>query len=339
MLVAESSSPLLYDLNTAEGRKKLQLAASPDSPQARVLDSMHVVPLRVKPGEDASCLNLYQTRVPTILGAPQSLIDDQRFVFASGSWKALLPDANVDAKGDAPIPVLGDANTLMFSLHKYPGQTIPIPDDQHPTHELKVAGMFQDSVFQGVLVMHEDRFLKLYPEQKGFRYFLIEVPPELADEATTYLETELAEYGFDCEPVSERLARFLSVQNTYLSTFQTLGGLGLLLGTLGLATVMLRNVLERQAELALLQAIGFRRGVVGLLVLFENGFVLSWGLIVGTVSAFVSVAPNLLSRGGDVPVGSLLVLLAIVFVTGMLAAGFAFRSAVRLPIVQTLRGE
>lgn len=337
-LVAESSSPVLYDINTPEGRKKLQLTAPPDSPAAKALEAMRVVPFRVKPGEDASCLNLYQTRVPKILGAPQSLIDEKRFAFAGGSWSVLTAEPSPSPKGDI-VPVLGDLNTLMFSLHKFVGQSIPIPNEEHPQHQLKVSGMFQDSVFQGVLVMSEDNFLKVYPQQKGFRYFLIEVPPELADAATTLLETELAEYGFDCEPVSERLARFLSVQNTYLSTFQSLGGLGLLLGTFGLATVMLRNVLERQSELALLRAVGFRSSSVGMLVLFENAFVLLWGLLAGALSALVAVAPNLASQSGGVPVGSLAVLLVIVFATGMLAAAFAVRTAVGLPIVVTLRGD
>lgn len=337
-LVAESSSPVLYDLNTAEGRKKLQLNAPPDSPAAKVLEAMRVVPFRVKPGEDASCLNLYQTKVPKILGAPQSLIEEGRFAFAGGSWNVLTTEVPPTPQGDV-VPVLGDMNTLMFSLHKFVGQSIQIPDDQHPQHQLKISGMFQDSVFQGVLVMSEDNFLKVYPEQKGFRYFLIEVPPELAEATTTLLETELSEYGFDCEPVAERLARFLSVQNTYLSTFQTLGGLGLLLGTFGLATVMLRNVLERQSELALLRAIGFRPGSVGMLVLFENAFVLLWGLLAGSVSAFLAVAPNLVSQAGNIPVVSLLMLLVIVFTTGMLASAFAVRTAIRLPIVSTLRGD
>lgn len=335
VLVAETSTPILYDLNTEEGRKKLQLKAAPGSPAAQVLEAMRVVPFRVKPGEDASCLNLYQTRVPTILGAPQSLIDDGRFAFAMGSWKEI----STSASPADPIPVLGDLNTLMFSLHKFIGQTIPIPDQEHPQHELKIAGMYQDSVFQGVLVMNEAEFTRVYPEQKGFQYFLIEVPPDLADAAATFLETELGEYGFDAEPVAERLVRFLSVQNTYLSTFQTLGGLGLLLGTFGLATVMLRNVLERQAELALLRAIGFRAGTVGLLVLLENAFVLTWGLLAGAVSALLAVAPNLVGRGGEVPLGSLAILLVIVFATGMLAAAFAVSTAVRLPIVATLRGD
>lgn len=343
-LVAETSSPILYDINTADGRKKLQLMPNANSPDARLMAEMHVVPFRVKPGEDASCLNLYQTRVPTILGVPQSLIDENRFAFASGNWKDLVvrPDHSAGSTPpatDQPIPVLGDMNTLMFSLHKQVGQTISLADENSVGPKLIVKGMFQDSIFQGVLVMSEENFLKLFPEQKGFRYFLIEVPPQHAQAASSYLETELAEYGFDAEPVADRLARFLSVQNTYLSTFQTLGGLGLLLGTFGLAAVMLRNILERQSELALLRAVGFQRSMVAALVLWENALILLWGLLAGAFSAILATSPQWLSRGGDLPWVSLAVLLVVVLLTGMAAAGLAVVTAARLPIVATLRGE
>ena len=102
---------------------------------------------------------------------------------------------------------------------------------------------------------------------------------------------------------------------------------------------MLRNVLERQRELALLRAVGYRAGQVASLVLWENACVLLWGLTAGSLSAVIAVAPNLTSRGGDVPLGSLAMLLTLVFATGMLAATAAVRAAVRLPIVTTLRGE
>ncbi|MBM4076318.1 MAG: FtsX-like permease family protein, partial [Planctomycetes bacterium] len=96
---------------------------------------------------------------------------------------------------------------------------------------------------------------------------------------------------------------------------------------------------ERQTELALLRAIGFRPGQVGSLVLWENGLILVWGLVAGSVSALIAAAPNLTSRGGDIPLGSLSTLLCLVFVSGMLSAIVAVRVAIRLPIVTTLRGE
>ena len=145
-------------------------------------------------------------------------------------------------------------------------------------------------------------------------------------------------YGFEAERVSDRLANFLAVQNTYLSTFQTLGGLGLLLGTLGLATVMVRNVLERRGELALLSALGFRRSSLAWLVLVETGVLLVCGLATGTIAALVAMIPHLSSTGADVPWGSLALILAIVFAVGMAAALVASIEAAHR-ILEGLRSE
>ena len=96
---------------------------------------------------------------------------------------------------------------------------------------------------------------------------------------------------------ADRLASYAQVKNTYLSTFQTLGSLGLMLGTIGLAVVLLRNLVERRAELALLAAIGFRRGARLRLVLWENGFLLVAGLLMGCGCAMVAVFPSLITSG------------------------------------------
>ncbi|HEX9730511.1 MAG TPA: FtsX-like permease family protein, partial [Thermoanaerobaculia bacterium] len=100
---------------------------------------------------------------------------------------------------------------------------------------------------------------------------------------TQYLESGLDAYGFDAVSAAEKLASFHAVQNTYLATFQTIGGLGLLLGTVGLAVVLARNVIERRKELATLRAFGFRRAVLTRMVVIENGLLLVWGLGIGTV--------------------------------------------------------
>lgn len=342
LFVAESTTPLIHDLSTPTGRNKLDLRPQPATNAAVLLEKMKIASFRVRPGENASCLNLYQTQVPTILGVPKGMsgfkwVNPPRYKVP---WVVLNGSSD-----DGAIPVIGDMNTLMYSLHKGVGDTINVPDDTNPKATLRIAGMLDSSVFQGVLLMSEENFLKLFPEQAGFRYFLIgeQVAQTLskteARELSDLLETGLAPYGFDVEPIGDRLANFLAVQNTYLSTFQTLGGLGLLLGTFGLGTVMLRNVIERRAELALLRAVGFRPSAIRRLVLFENAFLLACGLAVGTASALLAMLPHLLSTGADVPWFSGAGLLAGIFGVGLLAATGATAEAVRTPIVASLRGE
>ena len=52
------------------------------------------------------------------------------------------------------------------------------------------------------------------------------------------LENRLADAGLDVVDPAERLRCYQAVENTYLSTFQALGVLGLVLGTLGLGAVL-----------------------------------------------------------------------------------------------------
>lgn len=335
-LVAESDRPLLFDLNTTGGREAAGL--NRDEVKQALASIKQVVSFRVQPGDDASCLNLYQTTLPTILGVPKDQIDRGGFLFSSSFESASSPWQTLNDKAYEPqIPVLGDMNTLLFSLHKGVGTTVSVPNEEDPKHELRIAGMLQDSVFQGVLLMSEEKFFKLFPERIGFQYFLIDCPPDQADEIAETLESELNQFGFDCEKVSERLSNFLAVQNTYLSTFQVLGGLGLLLGTFGLGTVMLRNIYERQSELALMRAIGFRAEKIVWVVVLESAILLIWGLIGGTISALLAMFPHILAMGSDMSVLELLLGLFLVFAIGLLSTIAAARNSVQVPILEGLR--
>src|SRR5205823_3691252 len=109
----------------------------------------------------------------------------------------------------------------------------------------------------------------------------------------------------------------LAVQNTYISTFQSLGALGLVLGTFGLAAVQLRSVLERRKELALMRAAGFRRSRLGEMVLLENLLLLFGGLLLGTVAALVAVLPQMLLGTASVPFVDLAATLGAVLVVGV----------------------
>jgi hypothetical protein len=53
---------------------------------------------------------------------------------------------------------------------------------------------------------------------------LIEAPADRVPELTSLIEDRLSDFGADARSTAERLAEFHRVENTYLSTFQTLGG-------------------------------------------------------------------------------------------------------------------
>ncbi|MFQ5490923.1 MAG: ABC transporter permease, partial [Phycisphaerae bacterium] len=77
-LMAESAAPLFYDLNSPAGRESLDV----DPTAEATLAGMNVLPFRLRPGDETSCLNLYTPDRPRIIGAPQAMIDRGGFSFA-----------------------------------------------------------------------------------------------------------------------------------------------------------------------------------------------------------------------------------------------------------------
>ena len=339
-LVAESTQPVFHDLNSAEGRAALGVSAE----QEALLRPCKVISLRVQPGDNASCLNLYQARQPRILGVPPSLVEHGGFAWAETAastpaerdnpWLLLDPASE-------PVPMALEKNMATYALHLYGGvgETFPITDSHGRTVKLQIAAMLTNSILQGDLLIAERQLLRLFPEVTGYRFFLITAPSKDTAAVRRELESVLGDYGFAAEPTGQRLAGFLAVQNTYLSTFQSLGGLGLLLGTFGLAVVQMRSVFERRAELALLRAAGFRRRRLAMLVLLENASLLLAGLGVGLLAALVAVFPHLVSRTAAVPFGALAGTLVLVLVTGLAAGALAVRAALRTPLLPALRQE
>jgi ABC-type antimicrobial peptide transport system permease subunit len=204
---------------------------------------------------------------------------------------------------------------------------------------LRVVGLLSNSIFQGDLLVAENQLLTHFPQISGRRFFLIQSAPEQTDAVAAAWNRTLGDFGLSTERTGDRLAGFLAVQNTYLSTFQSLGGLGLLLGTFGLAAVQLRNVFERRRELALLRAVGFRRATLGWLVLLENALLLLAGLGCGVVAAAIAVLPHFLSGSAAVPVDSLGIMLLTILTVGLLASMLAVRATLRAPLIAALRGQ
>jgi ABC-type lipoprotein release transport system permease subunit len=335
-LVARTTVPVRGSLEDPETRAEIGLGEE----AIRHLDASEVVAMRVRPGDDASCLNLYQPETPRIVGVPARLIERGGFAFSSTSDRRDNPWTLLDDDlGAGVIPAIGDANSVTWILHSGLGEEIEVTDDRGRTVRLRLVGLLAKSIFQSELVISEAAFLRHFPHHGGYSYFLLDTGSDDPGATASSLESDLSDYGFDATATVEQLARFLGIEEMYLSTFQLLGGLGLVLGTLGLGIVLVRNVNERRGELAMLRAVGFRRRSIGGMVLLETAFQLACGLAIGTAAGFLALVPYLLDTTLHLPWSSLLATVVAVVAAGLLAAGAGVATVMRTPLLPALKAE
>ena len=318
--VAESALPLHHDLNTPDGRFELGFSDK----ASELLSASEVIPFRVLPGEDVSCLNLYQPQKPQILGASDAMI-------GKDPWIGLYLKSTESDK----IPAIGDEKSLRWILHHDPDDDFIVQDEFGKPLRLELETIV-NSLFQSQLIISESNFTKYFPSQNGYQFFLIKTPSDLREETAQALEQTLGDYGFDLTSASARLASYRAVENTYISTFQSLGGLGVLLGTFGLALVLFRNIIERRGELATLRAFGFGRRLLSRMLFFESSFLLVIGMLIGIVAGLASIFA---SQGHlpSFPWVSLTITLLFILGFGIIANAVAVAIALRSPLLTTLK--
>jgi ABC-type antimicrobial peptide transport system permease subunit len=362
-LIGQSSVPIYKDLGDPAVRNLLLGRDGPSTSDAKMFG------LRFRPGQEASCNNLYQANQPQVIGVPPAIADwyggKEQPPAAAGDpsagiqpvpfdWAAMGAteiDGNpvrtpwellaVPASGTAedPVPMILDQNTAMWSLQMRGGvgEVREFTFDDGRQRYFKVVALLGNTVLQGSLLIGETNFEQQFPDISGYSYFLIQASDTTSPEQlATILTRRLGDIGMDVVPSRDVLANLMAVQNTYLRTFQSLGALGLLLGTFGLAVVQMRNVIERRGELALMRAIGFSRSRLAATVMAENTTLLLSGIVCGSGAALAAVIPYFLSSGSNPSLLEPLAMLGLVLVVGLFAALAAVRRVLRMPLMDAI---
>jgi putative ABC transport system permease protein len=332
-LYAESSVPVLQDLNSDAGRSNWGL-------KAPILNETRFVPMRVRDGDDASCLNLNRAQEPRILGVQvDALAERGAFAFQKVQqtdhmerpWGLLRQEL-----GDGVIPAVGDYPTVFWGLGRTIGDDLIYRNRSGEEVRLRIVGMMTSSILQGNLIISEAAMERYFPEVEGYRAWMIDAPSHTQAQVSGHLTKRLADAGLSVETAVDRLMAFGQVENTYLSIFLVLGGLGLVLGCAGLGLIVVRNLLERQGELAMLRAVGFSRRDLMKMVCLEHVFLLGAGLLAGLICALIAVAPTLRMPSGQLPFGLLAILMLLIAISGVLwvviATGFALRGTIITPL-------
>ncbi|MDW8078881.1 MAG: ABC transporter permease [Thermoguttaceae bacterium] len=361
--LVQCALPVVEDLSDPQRKADwfAPVVAGRGSQSRAIVDAMRVSSFRVRTGEDASCLNLYRPRQPTLLGVPKPFIDRGGFRLRpwvsctaeekQNPWRLLSRSGAGGLRASSTIPAIVDETTALYALGLSPwgDRLLAYVDSSGRQVTLEVVAVLQESIFQGCVLVAEKELLRLYPYLVGYQLFLVELsgptdaaatsPPWPWGEVRALLEEAFVDYGAQVESTSERLARYAQVQNTYLAIFQSLGSLGLLLGALGLGAVQLRNVFERRREFALLQALGFPRRRLVALLLAESLVLALAGLVLGIIPAGVAVLPSLLAGEGSLPWQWLGLSVALTLFAGLVASVAAVGALFRIPFLQVLRRE
>lgn len=335
-LFAQSTLPIYEDLNDPKTRDSFGI-------DGEKISAARVVAMRVREGDDASCLNLNRAMQPRLLGVrPDELRSRGAFTFQSTLDKTRGRDAwlSLDAPpADGTVAAVGDEQTVRWALGKKLGDTIGFTDDGGATFRVKIVGVLAGSILQGSLVISERNFIARFPSSAGCRTFLVDAPWDRADAVAQELSRALRDRGFEAVPAWRRLADFQAVENTYLAIFQALGGLGLLLGSVGLAIVVLRNVMERRGEFALMQAVGFQPRELQRLVLGEHWLLIALGLVIGVIAAFAAVLPAFTAPGAEKSFGGIALVIVTLALGGSLWTWLAAWAALRGRLLDALRNE
>jgi putative ABC transport system permease protein len=308
-------------------------------------DAVRAVAIRVRDGDDASCLNLNHALTPRLLGINVDAMAALGAFVPEGSQDGLWEVLKADLPDGAVPALVGDTDTAMWGLKKKAGledgDLITYKNDGGDDFSVKLVGCLpmRLSVFQGSILISDEAFTRLFPSEDGFRMFLVDTAPGEDEATAVLLNASLSRFGFDAIPAVDRLREFYTVESTYLAMFLVLGGLGLVLGSAALGIVVLRNLFERRREVALLRAVGFRQGALFRLFLSEYGLLLAMGIVVGGVAAAVAMVPAVTSSASTVSFGLQAAIVALIACAGMGCIGLAVLAGLGRQNMDALRDE
>lgn len=284
-----------------------------------------ILPFRVGSGADASCFNLNSVARPRLLATDTRALE-QRSAFTIKSTAAGIEPTWAALRQGDTLRAFIDETTLLWVLKKKPGDRIDYTDEQGATFPLEIAGTLDGSVFQGSFIVDEQRFLQRYPSTGGYQLFLADATGDLT-KTRGILQKSLTDLGAVVSTTSDRLASFHSVENTYISIFNVLGGLGVILGAAGLGLVTARNLAERHHEFVQLQQLGISRRIIRSLIFRETRQLILWSIGIGLLAAVISILPALPKTGLLTTLAWIAALALMFLVTAGACAWLAYRKS------------
>jgi len=112
------------------------------------------------------------------------------------------------------------------------------------------------------------------------------------------------------------------------------------LGTIGLAVILARTIIERRREIAVMQAVGFQSGSIFKILINEYLILLFVGVLFGFITAVIDTLPAFLSTNTDASFSTVAFVVGAILVNGLVwIVGLSWFSLQRKVLVAGLSVE
>jgi ABC-type lipoprotein release transport system permease subunit len=188
-------------------------------------------------------------------------------------------------------------------------------------------------------MISEENFIRHFPSVSGSNIILADAEPNQSEALKENLQEAFNQYGADIQHATERLDTFNSVTNTYLDIFMALGIIALLIGTIGIAIVIVKSIRSEKQQLAMLQALGIKRRDIISINVLSYTFLLISGIVAGAISTFFAVFPGLMNANAPVPLILLIVIISCILLNGIVWIIAGTKLSISKRFLADIRGE
>jgi putative ABC transport system permease protein len=209
----------------------------------------------------------------------------------------------------------------------------------------EIAGTFEDQTFANYIVSLETYQANFPVDQVAITFASLADGVEI-DEGQAAAETVLASFpNLDMNTASEQIAEAEAQVDQMVALFSGLLGLAVVIAVIGIANTLSLSIVERTREIGLLRAVGLTRRQTRRMVRWEAIIVAVFGALLGVLVGSGLGWATVFSLADDglgtfaLPVGQLLVWLALAAIAGVVAAAGPARTAARMNVLEAISYE
>jgi putative ABC transport system permease protein len=275
---------------------------------------------------------------PELAAAPPKLRDRGRYPTDRAAWAAVLADPNLAVVDDYFLQTPGESGKAATV-----GDRIAMYDPvTGRARRFVVAAMAEGDLLGNGAFVSQEALSDVFQERAVVSRFFVSA----RDDAATVrrIRSTFIANGADADTVRSVVATAVSQNSGFFTLMQQFVGAGLIVGVAGIGVIMYRAVRERRREIGVLRSLGFQAPAVARAFMFEAGFIATLGVGIGVLIALVA-SYVLAVSGADfaqgfqfgVPVGEIVVIMAVALVPATIAAVLPARQASRIKPAVSLR--